>query len=72
MTADFPPPTDNKIPNPFSDYLADDARVWSMYLDLTKSKGEELMRVWNSDLDTILIFVGYDIRSLRRVLRFIV
>ena len=30
-----------------------------MYLDLTKSKGEELMRVWNSDLDTILIFVGH-------------
>uniref|UniRef100_A0A8H7XWI1 DUF6535 domain-containing protein n=2 Tax=Psilocybe cubensis TaxID=181762 RepID=A0A8H7XWI1_PSICU len=44
--------------NPFADYLADDAKVWSMYLDLTKSKGEELMRIWNCDLDTILIFAG--------------
>ncbi|KDR73201.1 hypothetical protein GALMADRAFT_29726, partial [Galerina marginata CBS 339.88] len=31
---------------------------WTMYLELTKSKGEELMRIWNSDLDTILIFAG--------------
>ncbi|KAF9045484.1 hypothetical protein BJ165DRAFT_165295 [Panaeolus papilionaceus] len=44
--------------NPFSDYLSEDAKVWTAYLDLTKSKGEELMRIWNSDLDTILIFAG--------------
>ncbi|PPR00955.1 hypothetical protein CVT24_000262 [Panaeolus cyanescens] len=44
--------------NPFSDYLSEDAKVWTTYLELTKSKGEELMRIWNSDLDTILIFAG--------------
>ncbi|KAF5309418.1 hypothetical protein D9619_012381 [Psilocybe cf. subviscida] len=46
------------LQSPFIDHLADDAKVWTLYLEATKPKGEELTRVWNSDLDTILIFAG--------------
>ena len=45
------------LQSPFTDHLADDAMVWTLYLEATTPKGEELTRVWNSDLDTILIFV---------------
>ncbi|PPQ93457.1 hypothetical protein CVT25_008561 [Psilocybe cyanescens] len=55
---EYVPISSADLHNPFADYLADDAKVWSMYLEFTKLKGEELMRIWNSDLDTILIFAG--------------
>ncbi|KAF8961156.1 hypothetical protein BDZ97DRAFT_1227138 [Flammula alnicola] len=58
ITTEYSLQPDAEFPNPFADYLADDAKVWTMYLNLTKNKGEELMRMWNSDLDTILIFAG--------------
>ncbi|KAF5309413.1 hypothetical protein D9619_012379 [Psilocybe cf. subviscida] len=38
------------LQSPFTDHLADDAKVWTLYLEATKPKGEELTRPDSQDL----------------------
>lgn len=44
--------------SPFSEFAADTAGVWSKYLKTAKDLDDRLVKQWNNELDSLLIFVG--------------
>jgi hypothetical protein len=59
-------PQNPRYEGPFAAQCAEDAGIWEQYMTQAKVSDEELSKVLNSDLDSLLIFVSHLLSCIRR------
>jgi hypothetical protein len=56
-----------KSDSPYAMHYGPDAPIWSLYLKETEAEDRELVELWQTDLDSLLLFVSSQFRTMNIV-----
>lgn len=51
--------------NPYAKHYGPDADIWSLYLKETEADDKEMVELWKTGLESLLLFVSFSFHSTR-------